>query len=281
MVSEAWWIPKWGKDRGEVFVFGNGSIVCWGLDESQARLFAKDIIKGKSVEVGRLAEEETEELEFVTDPEEQTRLQGDLIILGHTPELSSDYSLPKDLPSSTLPSHTLPARYAFSHALSRSAALSALETSLETYLSSVSDLPDNLSKYGEPMLKRRELIKKLGDLMKFRQGINLNRENYADTPDFYWAEPVLEGYFNAISDALEIKARTASLNSKITYAAEVQSVLRELLAEASTHKLELIIIALIAVEVTIVIIREGPELWHKLMPSKSKQNDTTAVAHSS
>jgi len=39
------------------------------------------------------------------------------------------------------------------------------------------------------------------------------------------------GYFNSVSDALEIKTRTHSINEKITYAAELQSVLRQLLAE--------------------------------------------------
>jgi uncharacterized Rmd1/YagE family protein len=75
--------------------------------------------------------------------------------------------------------------------------------------------------------------------MKFRQGLNLNRENFSDTPDFYWAEPELEGsafslftermplihfapaHFNSLSDALDVKARAASVNEKITYAAEV------------------------------------------------------------
>lgn len=38
-------------------------------------------------------------------------------------------------------------------------------------------------------------------------------------------------YFNSVSDALEIKARTQSINEKITYAAELQSVLRQLLTE--------------------------------------------------
>jgi uncharacterized Rmd1/YagE family protein len=42
-------------------------------------------------------------------------------------------------------------------------------------------------------MNRTALIKKLGRLLKFRQGLNLNRENFSDTPDFYWAEPVLEG----------------------------------------------------------------------------------------
>ena len=91
-----------------------------------------------------------------------------------------------------LPSETLLARYAFSQALARSSALSALETKLENYLSSVSTLPLALSKTGQVGLKRKEVIMKLGDLMMFRQGLILNNENFLDTPDFYWAEPELE-----------------------------------------------------------------------------------------
>jgi uncharacterized Rmd1/YagE family protein len=94
-----------------------------------------------------------------------------------------------------LPQDTLLARYAFSQALSRSTSLSALEVSLDNYLSSVSGLPHSLEATGKPGLGRRELIKKLGELMKFRQGLNLSRENFSDTPDFYWAEPVLESKF--------------------------------------------------------------------------------------
>ncbi|KEP46793.1 hypothetical protein V565_181420 [Rhizoctonia solani 123E] len=82
------------------------------------------------------------------------------------------------------------------------------------------------------------------------------------TRQLYWTEPVLEGYFDSVSEALEIKARADSVNAKITYVAELQGLLRELLAESSGHRMELIIIALIAVEVVIAIIRDGPELWH-------------------
>jgi len=91
------------------------------------------------------------------------------------------------------PQDTAMARYAFSQALSRSTSLSALEVSLEEYLSSVANLPHSLEMTGKPGLRRRELIKKLGELMKFRQGLNLSRENFADTPDFYWTQPILEG----------------------------------------------------------------------------------------
>ncbi|KAI0775202.1 hypothetical protein BD413DRAFT_471426 [Trametes elegans] len=264
-LHDAWWIPRWtdsqtGKD-GEIFVFGNGSFVCWNLGEEEAQRFAIEVLEKSPAEVAKLQEPETEDLEFVTDPEENTRLQGDLIVLGRTPPLNSEDSLPFELPPSVLPRETVLARYAFSQALSRSTALSVIEGSLEKYLSSVASLPQALQKTGKPGLGRRALVMKLGELLRFRQGLNLNSENFSDTPDFYWSEPVLEAYFNSLSNALEIRSRTRSVNDKITYAAEMQSVLRELLTETSAHRMELIIIALIAVEVVICLIRDGPELW--------------------
>lgn len=261
------WLPKWEENgkEGEIFIFSNGSFVCWGLGEEEARAFAAKYLSGSNAEVSHLREAETEDLEFVTDPTEKTRLQGDLIILGQTPPLDAEDTIPSSLPESSLPQETLMARYALSHALSRSTALSVIEVSLERYLSSIAQLPDTLQKTGKPGLSRTALVKKLGELLKFRQGLNLNRENFSDTPDFYWAEPVLEGYFTSLSNALEVRQRTGSVNDKITYAAEMQSVLRELLTERSAHSMELIIIALIAVEVVICLIRDGPELRDMVM----------------
>ncbi|KAI3604460.1 hypothetical protein WG66_008665 [Moniliophthora roreri] len=267
ILHESWWVPNWGPEdkKGEVFVFGNGSFVCWGLEEEDARKFVKDVLGCvQGFQVAPLKVAETEELEFVTDPAEETRLQGDLIILGRTSSSTSTDSVPESLPAMALPAESLLARYAFSQALSRSTALSALEVSLNDYLSSMAELPHSLEETGKPGMGRKALIMKLGQLMKFRQGLNLNKENFSDVPDFYWEEPELERHFKSMSKALEIISRTDSVNDKITYAAEVQSVLRQLLTESSSHRMELVIIALIAVEVVIALIREGPELWNKL-----------------
>ncbi|RDX57492.1 hypothetical protein OH76DRAFT_1425460 [Lentinus brumalis] len=284
LLHDAWWVPRWtdevSQKQGEVFVFGNGSFVCWGLGEEEAERFKQQVLDHSGAEVAPLKEVETEDLEFVTDPEEDTRLQGDLIILGRTPPLSSEDSMPANLPASTLPRETLLARYAFSQALSRSTALSGLETALDHYLSSVALLPRTLQKTGKPGLGRRALVMKLGELLRFRQGLNLNRENFSDTPDFYWSEPVLEGYFNSLSNALDVRARIRSVNDKITYAAEMQSVLRELLTETSGHRMELIIIALIAVEVVICLIRDGPELWHMVFGEDDEKSESLASSES-
>jgi uncharacterized Rmd1/YagE family protein len=50
-------------------VFSNGSIVCWGLGEADAKEFANEVIeKARGMQVSPLKEVETEELEFVVDP---------------------------------------------------------------------------------------------------------------------------------------------------------------------------------------------------------------------
>ena len=71
--QEACWIPKWGRpgNEGEIFVFSNGSFVCWGLGEQEAERFKKEVIQRVSgVEVAPLKEDEIEDLEYVTDPNE-------------------------------------------------------------------------------------------------------------------------------------------------------------------------------------------------------------------
>jgi hypothetical protein len=87
-LHDAYWVPKWSsgggggdgdgegasagaaRREGEVFIFSNGSFVCWGLGEEDARRFRRDVLIPARAEVGPLTEPETEELEFATDPSE-------------------------------------------------------------------------------------------------------------------------------------------------------------------------------------------------------------------
>lgn len=139
-----------------------------------------------------------------------------------------------------------------------------LEDRLDRHLASVSLLPRALEVYGAQPLGRREVIRKIGELMVLRMAVNTRGGGLEDTPEFYWSEPELEAYFDAVAKEFEMKERIDTINKKIDYAQEVQNTLRALLTEASGHRMEIIIILLIAVEVVFVLIREGPELWHNL-----------------
>jgi hypothetical protein len=182
---------------------------------------------------------------------------GNLILLGASPTLSTFHH--------SLSLGSLLTRYTLSLALTRSSSLSVLEDRLDSHITSVSSLPLLLSRSGAQPMSRREIIRKIGDLMSLRMAVNTSGGGLDDTPEFYWSEPALEEYFDAVTTEFEIKERIESINRKIDYASEVQSTLRALLTEASGHRMELIIIALIAVEVIVVLIREGPELWEKLV----------------
>ncbi|WWC89384.1 uncharacterized protein L201_004307 [Kwoniella dendrophila CBS 6074] len=250
-------------EKGEIWIFNNGSFVTWGLTEEEGRSFLREIIrkKGWNVEYGRLEakEYEVEEVDFVVDPDAKTHILGNLILLGKPPKLST-FS-----PSPSLAS--LLARYTLSLSLSRSSSLSVLEDRLDNHIASVSILPRALQKTGRQPLDRKEVIRKMGELMTLRMAVNTSGGGLDDTPEFYWSEPELETYFDSIAAEFEIKERIDAFNKKLDYAQEVQSTLRALLTESSAHRMEIIIILLIAVEVVIVLIREGPELLHKVLES--------------
>ncbi|KAK4687864.1 required for meiotic nuclear division protein 1, partial [Tremellales sp. Uapishka_1] len=246
--------------RGEIWVFNSGSFVTWGLTKEEGRAFLRDVIrrKGAGVEIDRLApkEFEVEEVDFVVDPTAKTSILGNLILLGQPPVLSTFPTSPSLA--------SLLARYTLSLSLTRSSSLSVLEDRLDSHIASVSTLPRALEKWGAQPMGRKEVIRKIGELMTLRMAVNTRGGGLEETPEFYWSEPELEEYFDSVATEFEIKERIDAINKKIDYAQEVQSTLRALLTEASGHRMELIIIALIAVEVVIVLIREGQELYHKL-----------------
>ncbi|GHJ89201.1 hypothetical protein NliqN6_5603 [Naganishia liquefaciens] len=246
--------------NGEIWVFRNGSFVTWGLTPAEGRRFLREVIRNPAtiVEVGTLnfGRVQTEEVDFVVDPTEETRIKGNLILLGRAPELQTF------TPSPTYAA--LLTRYTLSLSLARSSALSAVEAKLDAHLASVSKVPHMLEVWGRQPLGRKEVIRKIGELMVLREAVNFRGGGLEDTPEIYWSEPQLEEYFDTISREFEMKERIDTINQKIDYASEVQSTLRALLTEASGHRMELIIIVLIAVEVVFLLLREGHELSHKI-----------------
>lgn len=150
------------------------------------------------------------------------------------------------------------AKIAFSSGLARSTKLAVLESLLNEYLETTSTIPLLLSRGSRLPFTRSFILCKTGQLLQFRAQLNLYSELTDSLPDLFWDsrhELGLEGYYDAVGRALDVDVRIRQLNEKLDYASGIVEVLRELLSERHSLRLEWIIIVLIAVEVGFELMR--------------------------
>jgi len=246
---------------GSAFLFRAGCYVAWGMTPEQKAALHRDVIAG--VEELRYEVAGDEAMEFVHLPAEPTRVVGDLIVVGQP---SREWASRARADASTL---LLRARLAISQGLAASARLSVQEAVLAQYLRSVSLMPEQLEQNGKVPLPRRTLIRKMGTLLRLRQHLNLDRDNFLDDPELYWDNSHMEALYRHTCEALDIKPRIESLNAKLNHCEHLLEVLRALLTEESSHRMELIIIYLIAFEVGMALVSHEYvptplALWHAL-----------------
>lgn len=152
------------------------------------------------------------------------------------------------------------AKLAFSHGLARSTQLGVLENQLEKYLESMKDIPNYMMRGEEPPLNAKEVMKKHGQLLHIRGLLNLHSELVDNAPDLYWSRGDLAKFFEQISRTLDIGPRIRIVNQRLDHAARLIDLMKDRLTEQHGTRLELIIIALIAVEVGFQIIHYLNEL---------------------
>ncbi|KAL2176636.1 uncharacterized protein P884DRAFT_202435 [Thermothelomyces heterothallicus CBS 202.75] len=235
-----------GFNTGDIFVFPSGTVVTWGLPPDVVTTLAtKHLLP--AAEMPFVEDREEEDLEFVIDPEqEQSRVSGDVVVLGTRREVEAGDRLETTL-----------AKIAFSSGLARSTKLAVLESSLTRYLESTRHIPERLSQGLDAPLSRGMILQKAGELLNLRSQLNHYNDLTDALPDIFWdTEEKLETYYAKIGKALDVGVRIKTLNDKMTYAQEVVGVAQGVLdisekmsSEAHSTRLEWIIIILIAIEV--------------------------------
>ncbi|KAL2268354.1 hypothetical protein VTJ83DRAFT_3200 [Remersonia thermophila] len=235
-----------GFNNGDIFVFPSGTVVTWGLPPDVVHSLAtRHLLPAAEMPFPELKEEE--DLEFLVDPEqEQSRVSGDVVVLGTRREARDGDRLDTTL-----------TKIAFSSGLARSTKLAVLERSLTRYLESTRDIPDRLSRGLQAPLSRAWILQKAGELLNLRSQLNHYNDLTDALPDIFWdTEEKLETYYAKIGKALDVGVRIKTLNDKMTYAQEVVAVAQGVLdisekmsSEKHSTRLEWIIIILIAIEV--------------------------------
>lgn len=217
------------EKENDVLVLSNGSIVVWGLDESNVEKKILPLLEEYMVSVYPFPE--SEDMDYVETDQLDSTLEEDIIVINsvdHEQEMLD--------------------KAAFSSGLSRSTRLAIIETSLERHISQTRKLSENLSVGKKLNLTEKELLRSTGRLFLLRGKLNLYSE-LIEIPDLYWSEPNLEKIYRQISSNLDITPRISILNKKLDYATDESRALMSTLNDEKGTRLEMIIIYLIMIEV--------------------------------
>jgi hypothetical protein len=119
---------------------------------------------------------------------------------------------------------------------------------------------------GSGIPSKTSIISGFGYLLNVRQELNLSETNLLDAressksvplhrytdeciADFMWeASPAVESIYTAVCRSLDLRLRLDTLNTKLDYAENVQKLVLDLADSKTSHRLEWIIIILIAIE---------------------------------
>ncbi|EGG09710.1 uncharacterized protein MELLADRAFT_60797 [Melampsora larici-populina 98AG31] len=259
------------RRTGEVFVFESGSFVSWGLGDAEAVEFLETIIRPTDAQAAeRLERNASREVERETMEYRRSRtgpifeIVSDQIVIGPTETgnnspsttrtILTPFPVPSSRPSSNeinIPDHSLLlSKLAVSSALARACRLSRYETQLDEFLSKVEHVPMMLKTGHDSPLDKREIMARYGELLELRQGLSLKDENLLDLPEWFWEDTgAEEKHFKKILREFDFERRLRILNDKLSMGIELQGRLFEFSNSKYSHRLEWIIIILIAFEV--------------------------------
>jgi len=226
-----------------IFFFREGSIVFWNVNDSEQSEWLKRVDcheEGPYDDTVTLEEQET--LEF-TYSSNQSRLRSGAIEL-YEPAAADVVVVDNSVQQLDM--------FAFSNALSLSVKLAIWETKLAEYVDSIEWVLEDLKDGKKIRMSEDDVLRKAGELYTLSHLINLSSD-LLDTPDFYWDREKLERLYNKTCNYLNIARRTRVMNEKLGQCLELTELLRDHLKDKHHTRLELMIIALITIEVCFAI----------------------------
>lgn len=224
------------KSTIDIFYFPYGSTIIWGAEESQE----KDILE----ELEAFQEQEVEE--FTSDLIYFRYGKKDKTFID---EEKNEIILASDLDFIKL---------SISHALAQSVKLEILERSVMRLIDRTTPIQKELAVKGSVSLSKKEISKKIGELFNERYSINMHSD-ILDEPEFFWRRPSYEPLYLMTMEFQDIQMRQDIMNKRLDLINDLYSVLSNELNHRHSSRLEVIIIALIAIEVVLGLLDR--DIW--------------------
>lgn len=146
-----------------------------------------------------------------------------------------------------------------SYVLSQSVALERYEDEIETSLSEIGVIVENLKSSGRALLSERQLLRQIGKVLSVKQTAVAHLSLF-DKPEEVWESPELEDIYNRMNAEYELQDRFDVLDEKIKYLSDISQMLMNFLAEKRSAFLETIIIMLFVLDLALWFLPPFPEL---------------------
>ncbi len=133
--------------------------------------------------------------------------------------------------------------------VAQSAALEYFEKNVDQMLEASGAYIQNLSKHGRvPFFRGRQLLKMIGSTAATRQEI-LSRLSVLDSPEETWNDEALETLHNQLKENFELELRSKILEKKLSLIQDNIELLADIISTNKGLFLELLIVALICLEI--------------------------------
>lgn len=244
-------------DIRDAFVFPYGSVVLWGFSSDEELEFLSSLepcceplsLLSESSESEKVEELADSEFMLYEVVENKSDASGGLVASGIT--LSNNIiRLRKDDATEKL---------TISFAFAQSAKLSVFETALDTTIEEIRPIPVELAATGRSKFSANEVARLTGKVFLERNEVNLY-SNILDTPDFFWEAEELEPLYRRVNRYLDIEDRVRILNGRLDIVNDLLESLSSQLEIRNSHRLEIIVIALIALEIILELVKEETSL---------------------
>eukprot|EP00775_Hariotina_reticulata_P010050 gene10050-10206_t len=142
-------------------------------------------------------------------------------------------------------------KLAISHALAQSTLLRCYEERLQCIVEMIKNLPEALADHGQVIISRKQVARLIGQVFLQRSAVNLLGV-VLDVPEFFWSSPDhLQVLYKRVCEYLELHTRVEVINTRYGVLQEMLEMLRDHQNNQHSHRLEWIVIWLIAVALSI------------------------------
>jgi required for meiotic nuclear division protein 1 len=226
VVSTAPLTFKYGSG-GYVTLFRYGVVVLMGLTAAEEEQILRSV-RLRLVRPVAPSEEESALIEIVPDKDDQILPGGPITLKTMTPE------------------HLI----VIADALSKSVVLARDEREVASVFDLVEPFARQLADHGRVVAGRSAILKIIGNALIVQHRVS-GRVAVTEKPDVVWDRPDLDRLYARMEDEYELRERTETLTRKLAVIADTAEVLTDIIDTRRSLRLEIVIVALIAIELLV------------------------------